>query len=389
LVEGVLWRGVLAMGNCCSNATYLKEGERPAGDPGEKPTAIIVWSAKGLRKGDIAGNDPYCVVRVGKPKEPWSEKMRSAGRRSQTASGVNPAWNFGFAINTAHISQPEVHIRVFDQDFLDSDDFLGDAVVSLQTLLSSGGAPMDLALGGDHDAKGTVQVSAGPLELLQDNKLSKWVGFETIGPIGKPKPWDVTDSASPIPVLVGGSSLPKNLRGIFWLTEQGSSSALASFGGPNHDGGGCSLGHITGNRCTVRVCGDRVWTFAETSMGEALESIDLVYHFTFDRASDPKKCQIYPEARNWGLVLKQEWLLDFEMVLKEEPDAEYPGSVVWSRQSFSLGQKVNEYALVQVVDETGKRIQPAWDKFVAYQKSTATGDSPGVIWYREAPEKGK
>merc|ERR1712176_320826 len=133
---------------------------------------------------------------------------------------------------------------------------------------------------------------------------------------------------------------------------------------------------MTGNRCTVRVCGDRVWALADhKTTTPFIEAADLVYHFVFDSATDPKHCQIFPEAKSLGITLTADWILNFDMSLLEEGHKEFPGSVVWLRTSFVFGTeaKSKEYALVQVINGKGERIEPAWGKFEEYQNSEASG----------------
>merc|ERR1712137_966594 len=121
----------------------------------------------------------------------------------------------------------------------------------------------------------------------------------------------------------------------------------------------------------ARVAGDRSWAFADSSTTgfKFVELVDLVYHFIFDDATNPKFCQIYPEAKNLDFMLTAELLLDFEMELLEKGDERFPGSVAWRRVSKVLGQEAKsaEYALVQVIDGSGQRIEPAWSKFVEFQ----------------------
>jgi len=132
------------------------------------------------------------------------------------------------------------------------------------------------------------------------------------------------------------------------------------------------------------VGGDRVWAFADHTFlsWKFVEAADLMYHFVFNDAKNPTRCQIYPEARNLGVTLSAntEWLLDFEMELLEAGHQDFPGSIAWRRPSKIGGVEVNEYILVQVIDEHGDRIEPAWSKFVDYQNA---GHSPGAIFYRE------
>lgn len=207
--------------------------------------------------------------------------------------------------------------------------------------------------------------------------------------MGPVKSIDVKDITGAGPLRIGiGPGLPASLQGIFWLTLQGPSSALATFGGPSADGGGCSPGQLIGKTCKVRVGGDRVWAFAENDSAsmKLVQALDLVYHFNFDDAVNPTRCQIYPEGRNLGLTLTAEWLLDFEMELMKNGDEQFPGSVVWKRVSSVFGTEVKskEYALVQVIDGNQQFVEPAWTKFIEYQNSSEAGNSPGKVFYHEA-----
>jgi len=180
------------------------------------------------------------------------------------------------------------------------------------------------------------------------------------------------------PMIVGGAPLPLSMQGVFWLTGQEDSSALMSFGGPSNDGGGMSTGVVTGDRrYSVRVSGDRTWAFATNTKPMYMAGIlDLIYHFILNDDKAPTKCQIYPEARNFGVKLDSEWVLDFEAHLRTETkdDDQYPNSVVWIRPSFMFGDEIKaaQYALVQVLDGEGNKVEPAYSDFVAQQE--AMGD---------------
>jgi len=347
---------------------------------GIKPRAVIVWRGANLKHGDVIGSDPYVIVRVGEAGTAWAGKPRSAGRRGAPASeATNPVWDFGVTVETDRLAQPEVQVRVYDADVVGEDEFLGEATVLLEALSD---AQLELPLSG---GAGSVFVSGGPVELLAQKQIKPWVGYEDIAPVGDLKEWDLASSKA-VPMRVAVAPMPAALRGIFWLTEQGQGSALVSMAGPTHDGGGCNTGHLVKNFYSVRVSGDRVWANPhnrEDPFSDFTRYGDLVYHFAFDDAQNPKKCQIYPEMRRLDLVWVAEWILDFEMELEEGGDEAYPGSVVWRRPNYSFGNKVYEYALVQVIDENGDRIQPAWDKFVEYQKSHLAGDTPGKVFYRQ------
>jgi hypothetical protein len=190
---------------------------------------------------------------------------------------------------------------------------------------------------------------------------------------------------------------PPALQGIFWLTEQGSSSSLASFA-KSYDGGNMGQGELREGEyaVSIRVGGDRSWAFADAPGGnfETVELLDLVYHFRLESGnlSNPTGFSIIPEARNLGLALEgrfREWLLDFSMQ-KMSPEevaaAGFPGSIVWDRTSAVGGQNLASfrYALVQVIDGDNNPIEPAYSQWVAHQSSDNAGGTPGKIHYREA-----
>jgi len=193
------------------------------------------------------------------------------------------------------------------------------------------------------------------------------------------------------PISVATAPLPASLRGVFWLAEQGDSSALMSFAKSN-DGKGLSQGELDPNandgyQYKIRVGGDRVWSFHDkaTSWGLA-EVIDLVYKFQFDDAANPTHAQIIPSGENLnGFDLNAPWLLDFRMTLMPKGSHDvYSNSTVWGRPSKVLGIEGGYYDLIQVMDEHGQPLEPAFSDWRAYCKSAETGGTPGSIHYREA-----
>jgi len=203
----------------------------------------------------------------------------------------------------------------------------------------------------------------------------------------------IADVQAAGPLVPATDPLPANLRGVFWLSDQKTQSALITFA-PNGqaDGPWCSHGDLILNRYLIRVSGDRVWTFAtEESAGYDLaQGLRLVYDFSFDSATNPTHATIYPIPALLGSMgerlSKQTWLLNFDMTLLSSEEATargYPGSVVWERKSYVFGfeQTSSRYNVVQVVDENGNRIEEAWKKFVAYQNSSVAGDAPGTLFY--------
>jgi len=202
--------------------------------------------------------------------------------------------------------------------------------------------------------------------------------------------------AGPITVGTAAMGLPPVLQGVFWLTEQGDSSALMSFGTSN-DGAGLSKLDLTQSdyQFRIRVGGDKVWSFHDKAKSWGLvEAADLIYNFRMEGADgNPAQsideivgAQIIPSGRNLGhLALTATWLLDFRAELKPAGTHEqYASSVVWERPSKVLGVAGGYYDLVQVMDGEGNKLQPAFDDWVRYCGTAETGETPGAIWYREA-----
>jgi len=218
------------------------------------------------------------------------------------------------------------------------------------------------------------------------------------------------------PLILGakdaeGGNLPPNLQGIFWLTDQGDSSAIVSFGAPGQskDGGDLNPGYLTEceTSISVRVGGDRNWAFhSQGSSWELVEGVDLVYQFQFDNIQDPQRCTIIPTGLNLGGFEVPTGALRFDMNLipdrchtdaaesvkrqcledgYEIKPGSWAGIPAWSRPSYIFGQEAESarYQLVQVVDGEGKATA-AMPQWVDYCQSAETGDTPNKIYYRSA-----
>lgn len=218
------------------------------------------------------------------------------------------------------------------------------------------------------------------------------------------------------PLILGakdaeGGNLPTNLQGIFWLTDQGDSSAIVSFGAPGQsmDGGDLNPGYLTEceTSISVRVGGDRNWAFhSQGSSWELVEGVDLVYQFQFDNIQDPQRCTIIPTGLNLGGFEVPTGALRFDMNLipdrchtdaaesvkrqcledgYEIKPGSWAGIPAWSRPSYIFGQEAESarYQLVQVVDGEGKATD-AMPQWVDYCQSAETGDTPNKIYYRSA-----
>lgn len=193
------------------------------------------------------------------------------------------------------------------------------------------------------------------------------------------------------PIRIGTAPLPSQLRGVFWLAEQGDSSALMSFAG-SEDGAGLSQGALAlnpadGYHYKIRVGGDKIWSFHDkASSWRLVELLDLVYKFKFNSPSNPTSGQIIPSGENLnGFDLNAPWLLNFAMKLIPMGNhSKYPKSWVWGRPSSILGFEGGYYDLIQVLDEKGDKIEPAYSDWLKYCRSAETGSTPGELWYREA-----
>lgn len=193
------------------------------------------------------------------------------------------------------------------------------------------------------------------------------------------------------PLIVGKAPLPPQLRGVFWLTEQENSSALMSFGGPNSDGCGASTGKLEiDGKYKIYCAGDRIWSVHEPDAwvgphGFWTRCAGYYYNFKFDDSEDPQCAQIWPTLENLCCYFVPSCCLKFEMHLSTT-EPEYPGSYVWKRVSYQCGKVLEEaaYDLVQVIDENGKRIEPAFSLCEEYMKDEKHYDADGTgnIWIR-------
>jgi hypothetical protein len=193
------------------------------------------------------------------------------------------------------------------------------------------------------------------------------------------------------PIRIGQAPLPTQLRGVFWLSDQGDSSSLVSFAPSNdgdHDGERVSPGAMPSDaQYKVRVTGDRTWSFADKSFNwEASQVMDIVYEFDFDSATNPTTARVWAGGGSAASIIWTgvTYAVEFGMELLQTPHPKYPSSVVWERPSRVLGQEVSSYEVIQVMDEDGNKLEPAFSDWVAYNKLPATGNTPDVIYYFEA-----
>jgi len=207
-------------------------------------------------------------------------------------------------------------------------------------------------------------------------------------------PTSLFASAETTPMRIGTAPLPPQLRGVFWLQDQGDSSSLVSFAASN-DGDGVSPGAIPADGIyRVRVRGDRTWSFADMSFNwRASGWMDLVYSFNFDDATNPTEAMVYGGGGNALSVIWKgfTYAIDFGMELQTPEQilagehAKYNASVVWERPSRFLGTTLASYTVVQVMDEHGTKLEPAFSEWVEYNAHpTNTGATPDTIFWFEA-----
>jgi len=163
----------------------------------------------------------------------------------------------------------------------------------------------------------------------------------------------------------------------------------------SNDGDGVSPGVMPSDGVyKVRVRGDRTWSFADQSFNwEASGWMDLIYSFNFNDASNPTEAVVYGGGGNaLSIVWKGvTYAIEFGMELQTKaqvlagPNKRYNTSVVWERPSRFLGTTLASYTVVQVMDENGNKIEPAFSEWVAYnQHPTDTGNTPDTIFWFEA-----
>ena len=116
---------------------------------------INLISAKLTRDTETFGNmDPYCKVYIG-PQVKISKILDGAGK--------TPMWNQILAFSRT--SEDSIRIEVWDKDLLKSDDLVGTAVCSLESLGQGQKMSMELPLSYENQGAGTitVEMTLGPV----------------------------------------------------------------------------------------------------------------------------------------------------------------------------------------------------------------------------------
>ena len=137
--------------------------------------AILVRGASGLHDADwllTQKSDPYVIVRIGATGSAWDDpdKRKAEYRSKVVADTLDPTWQLAFrhALDGADPSTREVHLRVFDRDFLSFDDRLGEARVTLAQLASHDNELHDYAL-----AKADGSAAEGTVTLMRGERVEE------------------------------------------------------------------------------------------------------------------------------------------------------------------------------------------------------------------------
>ena len=129
---------------------------------------ILIERAEDLRDADTFGtSDPYVLVRLGAIGTAWDEKSKATERRSHTVDGTtSPVFQFAFSFTPPPEGKEwEVQARIYDDDLLSADDFLGEATVSLSALHAHTDElrayPLSTPRAADKARKGSVTMMTG------------------------------------------------------------------------------------------------------------------------------------------------------------------------------------------------------------------------------------
>lgn len=377
-----------------------KEVDKKTTTPSQQVIGIIINGATELPSKDSdGGSDPFCVARFGKLGSLW-EDISAFQRKTRVGDATNPQWTtaFPFYSEVDNVGDLELQLRVYDEDTWTRDDFIGEAKIALsaeQAKVAKKGGTSQLTVPLT-PGPGTISISIGPVSILQQDGAVPPIIDTGSRPCGENKTVKVADVTGQGPFVLGKAPLPPQLRGLYWLSDQEWGSALVSFG-QSRDGGLVSTGMLTSDgKYRIRNAGDRTWSYATEKPLSSGKRSDFTYEFDFNSAENPTSCRIYALISGLGLEgvsIMPSWLMGFEMHLMQDGHTEYPGSVVWRRDSYWLPTTENKelvsarYYVVQVINEAGDKLEPAWSKFVEYQNDPKNGSDPGVLHYAEIEEE--
>ena len=192
---------------------------------------------------------------------------------------------------------------------------------------------------------------------------------------------DINATGPNATVFVGKGPLPENLRGVFWLVDDGG-DALVSLGADpagSSPGDECSTGQLDEHNCaTVSTVRPGGWIFQGVAtpagmFGGAFPSpADKLYRdcgmkwqYCLDNATEPTKIDLKPSATRSCV----------NVFALSTTTASYKGKKngghYWRVITKALGiipmpsWLPGNFDMIQVMDENGEWIQPAWDMFAA------------------------
>jgi hypothetical protein len=114
-------------------------------------------------------SDPYCMCRVGYIKSLWENKPKSTERCSHVESStLNPEWNFAtvYAMPVSYkFEDIEFHVKIFDNDMLNKDDFLGEVRIPLSTLIKNNNKAVEYE----------IENGTGSIVIMTGNEVDKAV----------------------------------------------------------------------------------------------------------------------------------------------------------------------------------------------------------------------
>ncbi|XP_059637652.1 elicitor-responsive protein 3-like [Cornus florida] len=91
---------------------------------------VLLVSAKALENNDFLCNmDPYAII-----------TCRSQEKKSSVASGKgsDPRWNETFVFTLSDMDVSELRIKIMDKDTFTADDFVGEAIIPLESVFHHG-----------------------------------------------------------------------------------------------------------------------------------------------------------------------------------------------------------------------------------------------------------
>ena len=161
--------------------------------------SIHVQAARNLEAMDSNGtSDPYAVIQVGK------EKKKTKVIKKELA----PEWNEKFEIIVEDCNLP-LNLQVYDKDFLNSDDIIGETMVPLATLVGAKTAPKWYTIYRDSKITGEVLLAIKlPRPAGWVEESSETVALGSLGPertassAGADLPTEFHGHCCPYPVRV-------------------------------------------------------------------------------------------------------------------------------------------------------------------------------------------